>query len=182
MPQARQARALALERFDLPLRLLAQILCGAHLTLAALAAREQSPVVQREVVTALAFILLARQVRNQLSDELASALPQAPQLVEHQRRVGGVGCTQASLERGQHPLHALGRRLLLLDEILEAVGLVLQAAVGLLQLGAVAEQRQHTMLVVGTAIRAEVEFEESELAQGVHEKLGGRPPLLIRRQ
>ncbi|TLY62161.1 MAG: hypothetical protein E6K48_05495 [Gammaproteobacteria bacterium] len=103
----------------------------------------------RDVRAALVILLLAHEIGNELRDELASRLPQAAQLIEHQRRVAGLGRDEPPLERSQHVLHALGGRLLLLDQVLEAEGLLLQVAVGLLELGAIAKQRQHPMVVIG---------------------------------
>ena len=62
-----------------------------ELLLRGLAPRELALVVLREVHAALALLLLTRQIRDELRDELAAGLPQAPQLIEHQRAVGGLG-------------------------------------------------------------------------------------------
>src|SRR5207237_310090 len=130
----------------------------------------------------VALLLLPHPIGYHLADELAARLPQAAQLIEHQRRVSGLGGAQAPLERIEHVLHALGGTFLLLEQVLEAEDLVLQPAVGLLELGAVAKQRQHpVVLIIGLAIRAEAELEKAELTQRLHEGIGGRPPPLMRR-
>ena len=69
----------------------------------------------------------------------------------------------------------------MLEEVLEAEDLILHPAIGLLELGAVAKQRQHPVILIGFAIRAEAELEKAELTQRFHEKCGGRPPHLTRR-
>jgi len=74
------------------------------------------------VLAPLALFLLPRQVGDQLGDELTARLPQAAQLIKHQRRVSALGGAQPPLERVEHLLDALGGRLLLLDEVLEAEG------------------------------------------------------------
>ena len=72
------------------------------------------------------------------------------QLVEHQRAVSGLGVAEPPLERAQHLLHALRGALLLLDEVLETEGLVLQAPVGFLQLRTIAEQLEDAVILIGS--------------------------------
>ena len=91
--------------------------------------------------------------------------PQLAQLVEHQRRIGGLGLPQSRLQPLQHLLHARGRAFLLLDAVLEALHLVLHAAVGFLELGAIAEQVQHAGRLRPRAWRAaRAEPQEAELS------------------
>ncbi len=92
-----------------------------------------------EVRTTLALFLLSRQVRDELLDQLAPGLPEATQLVEHERRITALRIGEAHLERAEHLLHALRRAFLLLDAVLEAIDLILQPAIGLLELGTLAE-------------------------------------------
>ena len=76
-------------------------------------------------------------------------LPQAAQLIEHERGISGLRNAQARLQRAQHLLHALRGAFLLLDAVLETVDLFLQLAVGLLQLGAIAEQGEDAPILFG---------------------------------
>src|SRR4029077_5102212 len=145
VPETCESRAFGLECRELRGNLRVQALGGAHLAFGALAARELRAIVLREVSAALAILLLARQIGDETRDELATRLPQAPQLIEHQCRVGGLGGAEAPLEYREHVLHALGGRLLLLDQVLEPEDLLLQVAIGFLELGAIAKQRQHPM-------------------------------------
>src|SRR5262249_40174189 len=133
VPEARQLRELALELRDERAGFLAHTVRRGHLLLGRLAARELLTVVMREMRLGLALIRRARKVGDQLRNEPAPALPQAAQLVEGERRVGGLVGAEARLELGEHVLHALRGRLLLLDQVLEPVGLLLQLAVSLLE-------------------------------------------------
>src|SRR5205823_14927455 len=85
------------------------------------------------------------------------------------------------IRRTEKLVHELGGCLLLLEEVLKAESIILQPTVGVLELCAVAKQRQHPMVLSGLAIRAEAEFEKAELTQRLHERCGGRPPFLMRR-
>src|SRR5262249_53620149 len=160
VPEAREPSALALERRELCARLRMQRLRGLQCRLRTLTACKLLAVVLREVGAPLAVLLLARQIGEEGSDQLATALPQAAQLVEHERRIGGLGDAQAPLERVEHLLGAQRGALLLFDQVLETKGLFLQIAIGLFQLRAVAEQGQHPMVfferdVGGTQVELE---------------------------
>src|SRR5215469_16353088 len=78
-------------------------------------------------------------------------------------------------------MRALRRAFLLLDEILQAVDLLLQVAVGFLQLGAIAEQRQDPMVLLAGRLRAQAELEKTKLSQRLHEGCGGCTAPLMRR-
>src|ERR1700722_2094176 len=182
MPEAPEPGALALELRELFDCLIVERLRGADLLLGGLALRELRAIVLRQVHAPLALVLLASEVGHELREQFAPGLPEAPQLIEHQRAVGGLGDREAPLEGVQHLLDALRGALLLLDQVLETERLVLKAAVGLLQLRAVTEQLEHPVIFIGFgALRAQAEFEKSELSQRLHEKCGGVPPLLRRR-
>src|SRR5579862_688050 len=122
---------------------------------------------------ALALLLLPRQIGDELCEELTPALPQATQLIEDERSVGGLGRAEARLERTHHVLDALRRCLLLLDEILEAVDLVLQSGVCLLQLGAIAEQCKHARVLRRSTRGRLDDLEEGEVLQRFHERRDG---------
>src|SRR5262249_5486479 len=97
--------------------------------------------------------------------------------------IGGVGQAEARVERVEHLLYPLRGAFLLLDEVLESETLLLQVAVGLFQLRAVAKQRQHPVVFFERDLRGtQAEFEKAELSQRLHERCGGRPPLLMRRR
>src|SRR5882757_4450684 len=113
------------------------------------------------MLAAFPLVLLANQVAYALLDQLAAGLPQPPQLVENQRRITGVGHSQARLERVEHFLHALRCAFLLLDAVLETIDLVFQLTVGLLELGPVAEQREDAILLGRRWFLTKVELEKT---------------------
>ena len=122
---------------------------GAHRSLGGLAAREQRAIEFDEQRAPLAFLLLRRKFRGELLEDLAAALPQGAQLVEHQRRVRSLGKPQPCLQGAEHFLDAGRGALLLLDPILQAIDFFLQLPVGLLQFGAIAEQGENAMIILG---------------------------------
>ena len=82
------------------------------------------------------------------------------------------------LEHAQHLLRAQRRAFLLFDAVLETIDLVLQRGVGLLQLGAIAEQREHAP-VLGILRITEQHVDASgtpKLSQCLHGKSGRHRP------
>ena len=73
---------------------------------------------------------------------------------------------------------------LLLDEVLEAVDLFLQARRRLssARRDCGTARARDGPRSRDVAVRAKVELEKSELSQRLHERCGGRPPLLMRRR
>src|SRR5579863_533842 len=76
VPEAPEAGTLALERRDLRGHLIVQGLRGVQLLLGRLALRELRTVVLRQVHAALALVLLAREVGDELGEQLAPGLPE----------------------------------------------------------------------------------------------------------
>src|SRR5262245_50637104 len=106
----------------------------------------------------LAVFELAREIRDELFDQLATELPEPAQLIEHERGIAALLRAEPLLERRQHFLHARGRAFLLLDAILEAIDLVLELAVGFLELRAILEKREYPGLFPGFFFLAEGEL------------------------
>ena len=99
-------------------------------------------IVLGEMRAPLALFLLPREIRDELLDELAPGLPEAAQLIEHERGIAALRRAEPQLERAEHFLHALRRAFLLLDAVLQAIDFVLQLAIGFLELRTIAEQRE----------------------------------------
>src|SRR5579862_3254484 len=182
MPEAPQARARALELPQAlgllrrqPLRLAQPLLGGLPLG-------ELTTVVLGEMLAPLALILLGGELRHEALEQLVPGLPEPAQLIEYQRRERRLGETEPALERTQHFLHSLRGTLLLLDAILQAIDLLLQLPVRLLQLRTVAKQSEHAMVFLRGLFAAEIELEVSELSKRLHETNGGGPPDLSRRR
>src|SRR6185437_8844556 len=144
--------------------------------------REHAPVVLGDGLAALALLLLGRKLADEAFEKLVPRLPESAQLVKHQRRKRRLGDPEAAFERAQHLLYALSRALLLLDAVLQAVDFLLQLAIGLLQLRAVAEQGEHAMVILRSVVAAEIDLQEAELSKRHHETNGGGPPVLTRRR
>jgi hypothetical protein len=161
VPETRQARPLTFELRH-PIGGVGRGGLGiSELLLDSLAAGKLPAVVLGQMLTTFPIFLLTGQVRNHLLDQLAARLPQPPELVEHERGITGLGHPQPRLEGVEHLLDALRRALLLLDSLLQTIDLVLQAAVSLLELGPVAEQREDAILRGRRRFLAKVELEKS---------------------
>jgi hypothetical protein len=129
-----------------------------------LATRKLLAVVFREVSAALAIFELTREVCKELLNELATELPQPAQLVENESGISAVLRTETLLEGREHFLHALGRALLLLDAIFQAIDFVLQLAIGFLELRAIAKERKHPRVFGGFVFLTKRQLEETELS------------------
>ena len=98
---------------------------------------------------------------HELRQQRATQRPQLAQLIEHQGRVGRIRLAQSCFDPLQHFLHASGRTFLLLDAVFEALHLVLDTAIGFLELGAIAE-KMHQPVVIDLAFeRIPAETQES---------------------
>ena len=146
-----------------------------------LAARKLAAVVLGDVRAALAFLELPRKLCHELLDELAPELPQTPQLVEHQRRKAALGKPEPRFEHPQHLLRAQGCAFLLFDAVFETIDLVLQRGVGLFQLRAVAKQRKHAVILRILHVATDIDLEQPELAQCIHDRCGSHRPTAFRR-
>ena len=137
-----------------------------------LTTRELAPVVLGHVRAPLALLELPRELGDELLDEFAPQLPQAPQLIENQRRKAALREPEPRFEHSQHLLGAQGGAFLLFDAIFETIDFVLERGVGFLQLGAVAKQREHAVILGILRVAAYVALEQPQLSQCVHEKCG----------
>ncbi len=131
------------------LRIVELGLRGTQRILGGLTARELRAVEFDEQGASFALLLLGGKLRAELLEDLPATLPHGAQLVEHQRRIGGLGQPQPRFQRTEHLLHAGRGALLLLDPVLEPIDLLLQLAIGLLQLRAIAKQREDAMIILG---------------------------------
>ncbi len=131
MPEARERRHVAICS---DARCAASIgrlrLRRAQLGFDGLASRKLLAIELDEVRTSLAIFELAREIHDELFDELATELPQPAQLIEHERGIAAVLRPEPLLERRQHFLHARRGAFLLLDAVLETIDFVLELAVG----------------------------------------------------
>src|SRR5690606_29151749 len=112
-----------------------------------LLSREPAAVVFGDVCPALVLLVLARQILDEPTDQIVAQLPEPAELIEHQSRIGAVGDAEPGFESRQHLLNALRGILLLADPLLEAIHLLLQPAIGLLELRALAKKGEDTAIL-----------------------------------
>src|SRR5580704_2339370 len=124
----------------------------------------------------LTLVQLAREVGDKLLDEFAPQLPQAAQLIKHQRRKAALRKPEARFEHTQHLLRAQSRAFLLFDAIFEAVDFVLQGRVSFFELGPIAEQREYPPVLGVLGVKPHVELQAPKLSQCLHQKCGRHRP------
>ncbi len=170
VPEARQPGAGHRQLGEAAAACICLRLCLRELSFQLLAQSELLAIVFGDVLATLALILLPDQVGDERLDQLATGLPQPSQLIEDQRGIGRLLQPQAPLQGPQHLLDALGGALLLLDTVLEPVDLFLQFAVGLLELGAIAEQGENAAVLNGRLVLAKGNLQEIELLQRLQDR------------
>ncbi len=153
MPELPQRLHTLLQIGDRGSRLAGACLRGPQIGIDALPAIELPAVVIRQERTALALLLLLGQLTHEAGQQGAAQRPQLAQLIEHQRWIGGIGLAEARFQGLQHFLHAHGRPFLLLDAVLEALDLILDAAVSLLELGTIAKQTDQAVIFAVASAR-----------------------------
>ncbi len=175
LPDAVQPSVPPLELEQALALVISQLPRHAQLVLGGLPLGELAPVVLRQVLAPLALVLLGGKLGAEASEVLVTALPQAPKLIEHQRRIGGLAEAQTALQSGENILHPPCHAFLLLDAVLEPINFFAQVAVGLLELRPIAEKREDPM-VFGCGLASEGELEKAELSKCLHEGCGRRRP------
>src|SRR6185437_3586899 len=147
VPEAGERGARRAELGELRLRARVLGFRRAQRALDTAAPREQAAIALGEKRAPLTLLLRRGKLADVLREYLPSVLPERAQLIEHERRIGGLDEPEAALESGKHLLNACRCALLLLDPVLEPIDLLLQLAIGLLELGPILEKQQYPLVV-----------------------------------
>ena len=110
-------------------------------------------VVSAAAASALALDVLPFQIGTKAAQQVRSSRPQVAQLEEDECGISGLGNPEAALEMLEHFTNARGRAFLLLETILQTMDFVLQFRIRFLELGAIAEQLQHSLLFICLFVR-----------------------------